>query len=162
MFLLEKVVVFRFQSFLPSFVFSPSWLHVRVTDLTHFKRLTKNVVKPTTKVLCSGKWHRVVFIHQNLTGNRVSQKPREAKKGSSQNKGKQANGKNTVKKRPKKVCVFVLWAIRPRFSQVNPMPNQSRPSRESPYNLSGKDRLQNYIHFLSSIHCSQRALILRK
>ena len=33
---------------------------------------------------------------------------------------------------------------------------------ETPYNLSGKDSLQNYIHFLSSIHCSQRALILRK
>ena len=36
---------------------------------------------PTTKVLGSGKWHCVVFINQNLTRNRVAQKPREAKKG---------------------------------------------------------------------------------
>ena len=58
-----------------------SRLHVRVTDLTHFQCLIKNVAYQQQRFWVRGNGIVLSFVNQNLTRNRVAQKPREAKKG---------------------------------------------------------------------------------
>ena len=73
-------------------------------------------------------------------------------------------GKIRLKKDQKKcVCLFCGRLGQDLVGLIQCQTNRDpHGCMETPYNLSGKDSLQNYIHFLSSIHCSQRALILRK